>query len=380
MESIKIKNFGPIVDVEIKDIKPFTIFIGDSGSGKSTIMKVLALFQWIYKMTCVRSYLKYAGIKKSPFKLKFANLIKKNGMDSYLKSDTEIYYSNGSCTLNFKGGKLLGTQSFVPREELSLEKISFISDKRSLISDMIESNVVQKKGSFYLNETYEDYIKATEYVTELDIDCLDVKFHLKKSAYGYKHFIKSMREEQYSIKLMDSSSGMQNTIPLNVIVEYYSKHYDLIDSMNKAIFSFVLKNDNLKNFKTDTNIGSFPNKRISMFVEEPELSLFPSSQIKLMDFMINRCFVAKNDNYNIHLILATHSPFIINYLNVLIKRNSCESQAYLSENDLEVYRVYDGKLQALMLQDKVSNKFYVNTSDLSESMNSIYEEYVSLTK
>ncbi len=39
-EYLYIENFGPIVEVELKDIRPFTIFIGESGSGKSTVMKV----------------------------------------------------------------------------------------------------------------------------------------------------------------------------------------------------------------------------------------------------------------------------------------------------------------------------------------------------
>ena len=35
-ESIIIKNFGPLTEVEINDIKPLTVFIGKSAGGKST--------------------------------------------------------------------------------------------------------------------------------------------------------------------------------------------------------------------------------------------------------------------------------------------------------------------------------------------------------
>lgn len=61
-ESIIIRNFGPIKEVEIYNIRPLTVFIGESGSGKSTIMKVIVLFRWIYKMVNIRSYLKHANI------------------------------------------------------------------------------------------------------------------------------------------------------------------------------------------------------------------------------------------------------------------------------------------------------------------------------
>lgn len=48
-ESIIIKNLGPLKEVEISDIKPLTVFIGRSASGKSTIMKIIVLMRYIYK-------------------------------------------------------------------------------------------------------------------------------------------------------------------------------------------------------------------------------------------------------------------------------------------------------------------------------------------
>lgn len=63
-------------------------------------------------------------------------------------------------------------------------------------------------------------------------------------------------------------------VPLNLIVEYFSKHYDLVESLNRSILSYVSQSDNLKAFKAATNVGEFPSKRVSLFVEEPELSLF----------------------------------------------------------------------------------------------------------
>ena len=59
-ESIIIKNLGPLKEVKISDIKPLTVFIGKSASGKSTIMKIIVLMRYIYKMVNIRSYLKNA--------------------------------------------------------------------------------------------------------------------------------------------------------------------------------------------------------------------------------------------------------------------------------------------------------------------------------
>lgn len=68
MESLYIKDFGPIKEIFLDDIKPLTVIIGQSGSGKSMLMKVLALTRWIYKMLNIRVYLQTAGVKESPFK------------------------------------------------------------------------------------------------------------------------------------------------------------------------------------------------------------------------------------------------------------------------------------------------------------------------
>ena len=40
-ESIIIKNLGPLKDIHIEEIKPFTVFIGESGSGKGTLGRII---------------------------------------------------------------------------------------------------------------------------------------------------------------------------------------------------------------------------------------------------------------------------------------------------------------------------------------------------
>lgn len=64
-EYLKIENFGPILEIELDDIRPLTVFIGESGSGKSTIMKVLSLFRWMFKRVNLRSFIKLSGIRKT---------------------------------------------------------------------------------------------------------------------------------------------------------------------------------------------------------------------------------------------------------------------------------------------------------------------------
>lgn len=67
---------------------PFTILIGESASGKSTILKVVALFRYIYKMLNIRFYLKNANIDKSPFRIRLKDYFKANSLDEYVKPNS----------------------------------------------------------------------------------------------------------------------------------------------------------------------------------------------------------------------------------------------------------------------------------------------------
>jgi len=387
-ESLIIRHFGPINDVEIPEIRPMTVLIGESGSGKSTIMKVLAMFQWLYKMICLRSYMKYAGVKKSAFRLRFDRLLQENGLASFLQQETELEYRNGSVTITYANKKLGGTNVNVPRDEISLEKVVFISAKRSLIPDLYEGNAKIQKEMFYLDDTLKNYILATSSIKQMKLNPLGVRFEVKRTSQGYKHFISSLQaENNYSIRLRDASSGTQNLTPLALIVEYFSKNYDLVSSMNQSVLSYVSRGDRLMDFKPHSNLGDFPIKRVSLFVEEPELSLFPDAQLELMDYLVDRCFVSHSKEYSMSLMIATHSPYIVNYLNVFLARGSrinsvSESDATpnqshtpsLSGNDLAVYSVYDGKLQSLILHNDLNTETWVNPSDLSEAMESMRDE------
>src|SRR5271154_2823843 len=54
MSKIRIKNFGPIQEGYNEndgwiDIKKVTVFIGNQGSGKSTVAKLISTFTWMEK-------------------------------------------------------------------------------------------------------------------------------------------------------------------------------------------------------------------------------------------------------------------------------------------------------------------------------------------
>lgn len=376
-ESILIRNFGPISEVVIEDIKPLTIFIGESGSGKSTVVKVIALFRWIYKMMCIRTFLKSSKIKKT-YRFRMDTYLKNNEQDHFVKPTTRIEYRNGSITLVFENNQLKGASVYVPKEELALEKIAFIADKRVCIPDLLTNHISVRQRAFYMDDTFDEYLRATNVIKDLDIPYLGVKLEVRKTSNGVKHYVVSMDSKNpYRIELVEASSGMQTTVPAHAIIEYYSRHYDLVEAINKSVLSYVSAADNWQSFKATSNVGDFPNRRVSICLEEPELSLFPDMQDRMMESVVNRMFNIEH-NYSMSLLMTTHSPYIANLINVLL-REPKESGINLPADVVDAYEMKDGENRSLVANDQKQGIF-IDLNLLSNEMKHNYQRYVELSR
>lgn len=317
-ESLIIRRFGPIENVELPEIRRFNVFIGESGSGKSTIMKVLAMMRWIFKMCCMRTYFRESGLP-SPFRFRSESILSDNGLKYFVRPDSEIVYNNGSFQIVLKGSSLIIPSKAVDPDQLTLHKIAYISDKRVLIPDLAAGNVTLRHNMFYLDETFLNYQKALEVISEAEMSYLGVKMSVKKTATGRRVVVSSNEKGASAfdnLPLTSASSGMQSSVALHVIAAYFSRHYSIVDAMNSTIIRYLAIGDNLSKFSADRNVGNFPYRRISLHLEEPELSLFPSNQWGLMQYLINECINAKNAEMD--LTMATHSPYILTALNIMM--------------------------------------------------------------
>lgn len=64
-------------------------------------------------------------------------------------------------------------------------------------------------------------------------------------------------------------------------------------------------------------------------------------------------------------MIATHSPYITNHLNVLLRAGyfarARQVYPYLKEEDIAVYKVEDGTLSSLMATDNDTGECVINT-------------------
>ncbi len=78
-------------------------------------------------------------------------------------------------------------------------------------------------------------------------------------------------------------------------------------------------------------------------------------------------------------MMATHSPYIVNYINLLLRRGqvgSATSDIKLSSSEIGVYQIIEG--QAIPLSTETQNGVLVDARLMSEPISEIYREYNSL--
>lgn len=385
-ESIIIKNFGPLKEVEIDDIKPLTVFIGKSAGGKSIIMKVIVLMRYIYKMVNIRSYLKNAKITRSPFKLRFNSLLH-DGLKGMITAQTEIYYTveiNGNkYTLKYTN-RGLQSDINIPDRDLIFFKEAYVSGMRSLIP-IWASKAVSVKGEnlgFFFHETFNDFNDATDVIKEQKLEYLNLKMKVRKSGNRPKLFtIESLQNDAVPIELRYASSGIQTSAPLVAIVHYFAQEFSFKDAFQRSVLNYLYKQDLLTKFTPGINRNKL-GKYVHIHIEEVELSLAPEDQRAFMSNLVEEVFHKNKKDRKLGLMVSTHSPYIVNHLNVLLRagyfEKARENYPFLEKDDIAVYRVNEGKIISLMATDNDTGEYVINALDMSDTMERIFEEYESM--
>ena len=385
-ESIIIKNFGPLKEVEIDDIKPLTVFIGKSAGGKSIIMKVIVLMRYIYKMVNIRSYLKNAKITRSPFKLRFNSLLH-DGLKGMITAQTEIYYTveiNGNkYTLKYTN-RGLQSDINIPDKDLIFFKEAYVSGMRSLIP-IWASKAVSVKGEnlgFFFHETFNDFNDATDVIKEQKLEYLNLKMKVRKSGNRPKLFtIESLQNDAVPIELRYASSGIQTSAPLVAIVHYFAQEFSFKDAFQRSVLNYLYKQDLLTKFTPGINRNKL-GKYVHIHIEEVELSLAPEDQRAFMSNLVEEVFHKNKKDRKLGLMVSTHSPYIVNHLNVLLRagyfEKARENYPFLEKDDIAVYRVNEGKIISLMATDNDTGEYVINALEMSDTMERIFEEYESM--
>lgn len=396
MSKLRIKNFGPITEGlennEFLDISKLTVFIGNQGTGKSTVAKLFSTFAWMEKNLFKKNVSSLAVFSKNYFhkRLQFHKI------DSYLKKDTEIEYKGDYLTILYKAGGLISEG--INKKSYVMPKIQYIPAERNLLS------IVDKYAQIsYLPESLQDFMFVYDLAVQSDcVQNLELPINNLKIRYNKRKHKVELYNNDYEILLSEASSGLQSFVPYYVVQKF------LIDEVffEKKNFSFKNLEERRKVFDifqrqngdtpvSDDELIEFALKNSELIfnsclisiLEEPEQNLFPISQKNMIFDLLSNLSFSENNK----LLLTTHSPYLLPYINSAVKaselikknpekRNEIEklipSVSHLQSEDVHVYELSDGKITELKKVKNIASDENLLNKELEETN----EYYRSLLK
>jgi len=329
MSKIRIKNFGPIKEGFLEndgwlEVKKVTVFIGNQGSGKSTVAKLISTFTWIEKALVRGDYDNKWFSRKSKLKNQFLNY---HRLENYLISNgrqSEIEYDGDAYNIKFE------KEALTIREKKNvaydLPQIMYVPAERNFIA-YVKSPKELKLSSDSLKEFLAEFDNAKDAIkgsVKLPINNVELE-------YDKLNDILNIKGEDYKVRLTESSSGFQSLVPLYLVSDFLSNGIketsrENLNSMSseelerfKTLAAEIYSNENLTSEQRRAALSAISsrfNKTCFInIVEEPEQNLFPSSQHS----MLNSLVMFNNQNKGNKLIMTTHSPYLINYLTLAVK-------------------------------------------------------------
>ena len=373
MEHLYLKNFGPIREMNI-DLKPLMVFIGESGSGKSAILKLLSLLRWVHKRNNLRSYfVKNHLANEIDFSvISFTELLAISGLKEFVKDDTEIVFTTEQVTYK-SNGKVLDTP-FI-EGSFSLDKVLFLSDNRIILPDILGQYFnLNAKFPYHLEDTFLNFSHAMKsFPKGFTIESTDVVLTQENTILGVmSYYISNKKEDDspFHIEFQNASSGTKTVSFVELITHFYT-HSHLFD------FNEVLENQYKRLGIGGTGVKQWQEKRtLSIFIEEPELSLFPSAQRRLLNRLVRDCFAEnKQENCVTNLAFATHSPYILTSLNNLllageigknsnkkdVVHNIISKEYWLTAGQVGAYAIEEGKVKYIIDEDNLINAEYLDS-------------------
>lgn len=336
MSKIRIKNFGPIKEglgKEWIEIKKVTVFIGNQGSGKSTVAKLISTFTWMEK-ALVRGDIKAKDLEiYNRFRKKHCAY---QNIHNFFRDETKIEYSGVAYSFeysetNFKVIKKQNDNYLIP-------KVMYVPAERNFVSAVVQPEKL-KYLPYTLNTFLEEFIRSNEEIDDiikLPINDLEYRFDKKKRSF-------KLFGIDYEIILSEASSGLQSSIPLFLVSKNLAEGINKVTDFTKTKLSIEEKdkirnqlikilldktiNEDLQNSAIDLLSSLTKNDCFINIVEEPEQNLFPSSQQK----MLNSLLEFNNINNGNKLIMTTHSPYLINYLTLAIEANKLKIRINTNE-------------------------------------------------
>ncbi len=349
MPSIRIKNFGPIKEGYTEnegflDIKKCTVFIGNQGSGKSTVAKVLTTMMWIEKQLVRDGIIHDKG--SSPWLKKMFDYF---SLEAYFTNNTEIEYRGDMYWINIE--EINGSSHITSLNGIyEIPKIMYVPAERNFLS-AVENAFNMKELPLPLFDFAAEYKEAqnsySQYNIKLPITTENVSITYKADKDQFY-----LVGENYEMNILQSSSGYQSLVPLFVVSRELSQELRRVNPRRNSLsvqqsvkqqqeVDAVLERRDISDSTKIQLIKNVKHRYINScfvnIVEEPEQNLFPSSQRALLNSLLSMNNTIEDNK----LLLTTHSPYIIDYLTLAVKAEEVHLKEKNDEYESDINKRFD---------------------------------------
>lgn len=392
MQTIEIRNIGPLVETGIIPVSQVMLLIGEQSTGKSTFMKILCFCCWLEKQVMIGGD---SIVSKYTHYYRFWNELKKfhHFNDEFLSDSSYIKYDGSAIQIEMRGkkrnAKIVRKPKFAEiRHNL---KISFLPSERNLLSSIqnIENLYRSKDVDMLFNYILEWGEARLQFgvANPLDLVFVDkMKYH-----YDAKNGdVLTLADGHSKIKPYYASSGVQSALPIQVLATYLAGEVGTSAKISPVDY---LKQLDLTDFKIDIKVMTSVLKNIQnrssyksfhMFIEELEQNLFPKAQFELVKMLVGllKKMEQKSTGYTSMVFLTTHSPYVLTALNVMMLASAAYEMSPDKVNDLglEDYVLPKGAYSAYCIKDGrfeniVDEEFGFIKGDFLDSVSELVDNY-----
>ncbi len=345
-EKLIIRNFGPITNVDL-DLRNVIVLIGDQGTGKSTVAKVLSIIKGASQLLLGKMIHKINGVelneneitavKNERFSTQFFDLLKHYDLINYISTMSYIFFENDNFICKIENIKTYFSLKKINESEEVIKDTSLnyfipaFRESYTLLRNsypailMANAKLPQLLNQF--GQQFNNYRKELKYFDLKNIIGVDYRYIDNSDLI--------VLESGSIITFEESSSAVNSVVPMLVV------------------FLGVVNNMSQDNYRKYYN-HNCP----FITIEEPELNCYPTTQKKLIEFLIEKIKFKNKfkqiDDYYCNLLLTTHSPYILTSLNNLMFAyktgldhfNEVDkiipSKYWLNPQDVSAYRLNEG--------------------------------------
>lgn len=327
MASLKIKYVGPIrqglPDGEVFQFQGVTVFTGSQGSGKSTAAKIFSSLTWLEK-ALVRGDIEPS--EANNFEYFKTTLMNFHGLAEYFNIHSVVEYQGKRFSFILRNLSF-EIQSRKAPADFASPKIMYVPAERNFLAAIDKPEVISKLTKS-LKDFLAEYLEAKEYFAKHP-----VQLELNNTYFSFEEETKRsyVSGDDFKIDLLHASSGYQSYIPMFLVTRYLREFVERSEGEKQNEMSVAAErrwlqelsrllsnkqmNDKQKIDKATELMQRYTYSSFINIVEEPEQNLYPTSQKQALFGLLS----ASNGRPDNRLLLTTHSPYIISYLNISLE-------------------------------------------------------------